>query len=90
LHFSGICCLQYADEIQKNDSLQSFMTCYDCEIDTYPFERDVLQVPQCDRIDRSVLHLSLYKYVRDGLQTIFPNINNFENFPWFGFSIFKF
>lgn len=81
MHFNVICCLQYADEIQKNDSLQSFVMYYDCDIDTHPFEREVLQVPQCDRREKSVLHLGLYKYVRDGLQEIFPNINNFENFP---------
>jgi hypothetical protein len=74
--------------MQKNDSLQIFMMYYGCDIDTHPFEREVLQVPQCDKIEKSVLHLGLYKYVTDGLQAIFPNINNFENFPWFGLSSF--
>jgi len=66
------------------------MTYYGCDIDTNPFEREVLQVPQCDRIEKSVLHLGLYKYVRNGLQEIFPNINNFENFFGLASRVFKF
>jgi hypothetical protein len=72
----------------KRITVYKVSLCITTDIDTHPFEREVLQVPQCDRIEQSVLHLGLYKYVRDGLQAIFPNINNFENFPWFGFSSF--